>query len=468
MSHLIGTDHVDRFTILDAEGDPVLGATFAADQNRGPDGNTFPWGSTELGSGLYEVRWEVDQSGVYYLRLVTQGGIPNPPQVFEFQLTTDDPEIGATVTHYFTILDDDGDYAVGVPVSVSLAIDPNAIAFAPIIEDLGDGLYQATWVGGSLGVYTLRLLADLSVLGDDPQYFEFETRIAPGTIDADSPFSSVVGPSLDEIVRGVAVACRDYYRVRATDDAPDGSTWPDITRLTGRSPKTFKGSSLFVTNAVIDDNIGSEVVVRDSVDGALVLTPSLPGPVRRGDEAYMTNLESAGFARDIYVEEINSRVRAIFPNAVRPAAWTFPDAFNADVPYVTPPEDFTHVYGVSYPSWWGAEATPYFVPHTEYKDGDGWWWDKGHDRLVLNGGYAISASGAALTILGFGRWGALTDPDDVTGVDYEWLVHMAAGMMILSLRDARRQAEAAMHFNRADALRVKVSTPFPPNTIRIR
>ena len=73
-----------------------------------------------------------------------------------------------------------------------------------------------------------------------------------------------------------------------------------------------------------------------------------------------------------------------------------------------------------------------------------------------------------LTIRGFGRWAALEDGSDVTGIDRQWLVEMTAGLMIQSLRDARRLSEAAMHVNRADGYLPKAITQLPANTIKIR
>jgi hypothetical protein len=108
------------------------------------------------------------------------------------------------------------------------------------------------------------------------------------------------------------------------------------------------------------------------------------------------------------------------------------------------------------------------IPFTEYGDGDGWFWDAANDRLQINSPYRDTAHNAYLSIRGYGRWGELVDGSDVTGIDYEWLVEATAAQLILSLRDNRRQSEAAMHFNRADALRIKASTAIMPNTVQIR
>src|SRR5688572_10277660 len=163
MAHLIGTEHVDRFTVLDSEGALVTGETFTADAVYGPDGALFDWAVTELGDGLYEVRYELDLAGTYYLRLVTV--TTTPFQVYESEVRTDDLEIGDTARHYFTIRDDDGNYYGGSVVTVDAAYDPDGAVFAPIIDDLGNGLYRVTWETTVEGVYTLRLRATLTDVG---------------------------------------------------------------------------------------------------------------------------------------------------------------------------------------------------------------------------------------------------------------------------------------------------------------
>ena len=347
MAHLIGTTHVDRFTLLDSSGDPILGETFTADQVRDPQDDLFAWEATELGNGLYEVRFEIDYAGVYYLRLVTVTTVPF--QVHEVLLHSDDYEAGDTAKHYFTVRDDDGNYYGGAAISVVDSYGPDGLLFVPLIDDLANGLYRVTWEVPSAGVYTLRLLADLSPLGDDNQLFEFESRVLPSAQDAESPFAPVLGPTLEDLIREVALLCRDYARTTASEDSTDGTTWKDDLNFAARSPKSFKGASLFVLTAAGSENIGREVRVRDSVEGAVTLTPSLPSTVRRGDRGYLTNLESAGFTREDYKDQINARIDGLFPNALRPAVWTFDAPFDPAYPYLSPPVEFTHLSSVGYP-----------------------------------------------------------------------------------------------------------------------
>src|SRR4051812_40329872 len=175
MTHLLGQSFIDRFTVVDSEGTLLTGLTFTTDQTWDPQGATFTVTVTELSLGMYEVSWPMALAGTYYARVRTDD--TTPFQIFEFQVHTDDLEVGETVTHYFTIRDDDGNYFGGAPVAVSLAVDPSGLAFVPIIDDLLNGLYRVTWVAATEGVYTLRLTADLSGVGDDDQLFQFETRV---------------------------------------------------------------------------------------------------------------------------------------------------------------------------------------------------------------------------------------------------------------------------------------------------
>jgi hypothetical protein len=465
---LVGTTQIDRFTVLNSEGERITGALFTDDQNIAPGGGTIDYAVSELGDGLYELSYPVDAEGTYYLRLVTE--TTDPAQIYEFSLRTAPPVVGETVLEYFTVRDDDGDYCSGCAISADATYDPSGLPFTAIVDDLSDGLYRLSWTVAQSGVYTVRLTAPLADVGDEDQLFEFEVRVESGAVAEVSPFLVSYGPSRDDLVRDVALLCRDYYDVVATGDTLDGATWPDELGLAARSPKMFKGASLFVLSAANADNVGKEVRVLDSVSNALSLTPSLPGPVRTGDVAYLTNIESAGFPRQTYVAQINARIGGIFPNALREAVWTFTaeaDAlFDATHPYLTPPPEFTHITSVSYPS--GAWTPTEMEIPMEGNWRAGWYWDGSQGRIVIQGGYAAAVDGREVTIRGFGRWPALLTDTDTTGIDREWLTEMTAGVMIQALRDARRLSEAAMHVNRADALRGKVSTQLPANTYKIR
>ena len=464
MAHLIGEQQIDRFTVLDSEGDKILGETFTADAIYDPDGGDFDFAISELGDGLYELRYDLHKAGTYYLRVVTDA--LDPFQVYEFSNRTDGYEQGDTIQSYFTIRDEDGAYASGVPISLDESYDPLGSAFPPDVEDLGNGLYRASWVGTHEGIYTVRLSADLSGVGDEPQLFELEERVLPSTQDEETPFTSVVGTSLDDLVRRVALECRDYLDTTATADS-DNEVWRDDLTLVARSPKMFKGSSFFVRMAASSENIGEECRVVESSEGVVSLSPPLPSPIRRRDRAYFTNLESTGFTRQTYVNQVNARISDAFPNMLRPAKWTFDTFFDLASPYLVPPPEFTHLSMVSYPA--GAYDPPLDIeiPYTDVNQA-GWWWDESGDRIVIQGGFGHEACGAYLTIRGFGRWGELEGDEEVTGIDSQWLVQMTAGHMILSLRDPRRQSEAAMHLNRGDGYLPKALTQLPPNVIRIR
>lgn len=463
MATLVGSTQIDRFTVIDAESNLITGETFTADQALAPDGSTFTPTILELGSGMYQVSHLLSQAGVYYVRLVTDSLAPF--QVYDFQWKTDDYLAGDTVTSYFTLRDDDGNYYGGSTVTVSIAADPAGNAFVPIITDLLNGLYRVQWGTTTAGVYTLRLSADLSDVGDDPQIFEFEERVyeIPVVIPV---LESSTGNTLDELVRAVARACKDYLNIQAREDSPDASTWKDSLQLSARSPKMFKGASLFVHSASDPDNVTAETRVIDSANGGLVLDPPLPSAPRRGDRAYLTNLESQGYTRDTYVETINDHIDFMFPDYTIPAYWAFTDAFDGASPFVTPPSEFTHITSIGYNAAFDSGRIELIPSANEYMDG--WRWDDQEGRIVIQGNWRYAASGAYMQLRGFGRCPRLETADDQTPIDMEFLVHSTAADLIMSLRDARRQAEGAWHANRADAIRVKAIRMLPSGTIRIR
>lgn len=465
MAHLLGETHRDRFTIVDSEGAFLTGATLVSDRSYDPgDGLPIDYAVGELGNGLYEVVWELDHVGYYYLRLVTTN--IDPFQVFEFHVRTDDPEVGDTVVQYFTVRDDDGNFFGGAPITVLDTYDPGGAVFAVEVEDLADGLYRVSFGATTPGIYTFRVQADLSEIGDDPQLFEFETRVLPLEATGETPFLPAFGPSLDELVRDVALLCRDLFDTRASEDSPDAEHWVDRNNLAGRSAKMFKGANLFVTTAASDELIGFETTVVDSVDGVLRLSPPLPNIPRRGDTAYLTNLESTGFPRQVYVNQINAHILQAFPNDLRPAVWTFTDRFDAASPYLVPPQEFTHLYDVAYPSYLYSPLEEH-IPMTD-RNRPGWYWDWAAKRIVIQGAYAAAVHNQYLTIRGYGRWEALEDNTDQTDIDRQWLTSITAGDMIISLRDPKRMSEGAMRLNRADGFHIKMTGQFPDGMIRIR
>ncbi len=463
MASLFEAVQIDRFTVLNPEGTPVIGQVFTVDQAVSPDGSTFVPTVTEVGSGMYQVAHTLATAGVYYVRLVTT--TLTPFQVYDFQWKTDDYLVGDTITSYFTVRTDAGAYTSAGVVTVDRAANPVGVTFAPIITNLLNGLYKVTWSAPTAGVYSLRLLVTLTAIGDDPQRFEMEERVYALPVVVPVLVSSL-GATLDELVRNVALACKDYLNVMATEDAPDAQTWKDGLQLSARSPKSFKGASLYVWQATDADNVGIETRIVDSVDGGLVLQPPLPSPPRQGDRAYVTNLESMGFTRDTYVEQINAHIEYMFPDYTIPAYWAFTTSFDGEIPFLTPPVEFTHITSVG----WNAagdsgrlESVPHSAEHM-----DGWGWDDFRQRIVIYGRWRDAASGAYMQVRGYGGCPRLENPGDTTPLDAEFLVHATAGDMIMSLRDARRQAEGAWHSNRADALRVKAIRMLPPGTVRIR
>lgn len=464
MSHLLGSTYIDRFTVLSAEGVPITGATFTADQIRDPTGNTFTYAVTEISAGMYQASWTLASAGTYYLRLQTFDVPGFPFQSFEFEVTTDDPEAGETVMHYFTVLDDDGNYLDGSLVTVELALDPGGSAFVPLVVGLGLGLYQVTWTVPSAGVYTLRLSMDRSSAGDEASRFEFEDQVLAPVVGP-SVLVPHIGSSLDDLVRAVALLCRDIIYTRTTSDGQDGLHWPDRQALAAKPAKTFKGANLFVYQAAPDTNVGVEAMIADSVDRVLLFEESLPAAPRRGDRGYIVNLESNGNLRQTYIAAINQRIEDSWPIHLVPAEWTFTTPFDPNSPFLTPPPEMTHVYGVSYP-------TPYCAPYVTHipnddKDRAGWSWDSGMKRIVVTGNYRWAAQDTALTLRGYGRAPRLETDADQTSVPRQWLIEMVAGDLIIANRDPRRMAEGQNHLNRGDAWLPMLATGIEPNTVKL-
>lgn len=474
MTHLLGVTHYDRFTVLDGEGNLITGLSFEVDQVYAPDGGTFPWTISELTAGMYQVSWVLQAVGTYYLRLTTDQVPGFALSVYEFEKVTDDIEILEEVVHYFTVRDDDGAYYSTAPIFPGLSVDPVGQAFSSYVVTLGEGLYRLHYTPDRPGVYSLRLDVNLSAIGDDPQTFEFEDRVVQA-VSQPTALLPVHGSSLDDLVRAVALLCRDLRDTTATADT-DATAWR-ARDLSAMSSKTIKGSNLFIVSAAIDALVGTEGFVIDSNDHTLSFADPLAAPPRRGDRGYLTNLESQGFLRQTYVNAINDQIQNAFPIHLTPAQWTFGQdelteaertnaLFDPAAPFITPGYEFTHIYGVSYPS-------PGYAPyetHIPYDDKDraGWWWDGANNRIVIGGGYRGGANGGMVQIRGYGAAPRLLGNTEQTSVSRKWLTEMTAGALIISLRDNRRMAEGQNHINRADAWLPELVTMVEPGTVRIR
>lgn len=469
MTHLLGQTYRSRWTTLDSEGDPVTGMTFTVDQAWAPDLSHFTPTIVELGTGgMYEISWLIDQEGTYYARVWCDNVPGIPLSVYEFEEATDRWQVGDLITHYFTLLDDDGAFYGGSTITIEQTYDPIGTSFALDILDLLNGLYRVRWTPSRVGAYSARVSAERSRTGDEPVRFSFEDLAF--LENEPSPLEPIYGDTLDDLVRATALLCGDLLDTVASRDVGNPSVWVDDLTLAATSPKSVKGSSLYVYAATDDRNIGRESRVEDSNSGGLSLAMPLASSPAVGDRAYLTNLESRGFPRQRYVNCINDRIRDSFPLFLLPATWTFgvddSVSFNPNTPYLTPPADFTHIYSVDYP-------TQGYAPYeTDIPMGSdvvaGWWWDDAEERIVIGGVYRSLASSLPVRIRGYKRHPILTHPSDQCAVDRKWVTEMSAGTLIISLRDQRRLPEGQNHINRADSWMSGMSTNVMPGTVRIR
>ena len=261
----------------------------------------------------------------------------------------DDYEVGDTATHYFTVRDDDGNYYGGAAISVVDSYGPDGLLFVPLIDDLSTGLYRVTWEVAEAGVYTLRLLADLSPLGDDNQLFEFESRVLPSAQDAESPFAPVLGPTLEDLIREVALLCRDYARTVASEDSTDGATWRDDLNFAARSPKSFKGASLFVLTAAGAENVDARC---GSVTPSRARADPDPGAPLDGAPGRPGLPDQPGVGR-VHPRELqrslNDRISDTLSQRAATGGLDLPYALRPGLSVPEPPVEFTHLSSVGYP-----------------------------------------------------------------------------------------------------------------------
>ncbi len=377
---------------------------------------------------------------------------------------------GETIVDTFTILGADGLPATGVTVSADETIAPDGTSFSLTIDELGDGVYQVSFVAAQYGDYYFRLSTDT----DPVQYFEEDYNvditsmaIGPGGV---SGVSSLYGNTLYDLIRAVAVRVGDFKQLRATASSPS-TQWVDAVRLSAIPAGAYKGASLWTVGPNLTTlNFWEETRVKDSSEANknLTLEPALPTGVTAGDIAWLTNLNSRGFDRQTYIDTINEAIQESFPNHSLPIAETLADRVDLSSPFFTLPTTFTHIYAVE--AQGVDDAMPWYIPFSDQNipGKSGWSWDYASSQLVLGGYAAQAAGGQLIRVLGYGREGILASPEDSTLLDRSYLVRQAAESLMLQTGDQKKLAIASMHGNDGDEYLVKAVTMFEPNTIRIR
>ena len=375
---------------------------------------------------------------------------------------------GDVIREYFSVLDTSGLPITGVNFTVEETLDPDGADFTVAVSEVGSGTYKATFLAEKVGTYYWRISTDVIV---PEQVFEGTFVVGPFSIYGAAVGTAAYGVTLGRLVRMVAAQLGDYLQVIATTNGPaDGSAMTDELRLSAISPNVLKGAALTIVAPSTSPNYMLSRMVAASSEGSTQLTFASPFPsqIVAGTEGVLTNLHSKGFHVSQYVQNINDAILEAYPFHLIPVAYTYPDTFNALDPTIPLPQYMTHIYAVDF---YGPNGDILRMPMSPNNDSwrPGWWVDGPSATINVESIYYRSyVDGWTVRLLGYGRPAELSDWDDFTTVDAEWIRQRAAGALKWAKGDQQGYPIAANLENRAETSVLKIATPMQPGTIRVR
>lgn len=267
---------------------------------------------------------------------------------------------------------------------------------------------------------------------------------------------------LRDIRAAVARHCMDWVQFFASSNSADTTVF--IDEVAGyENDHHFRGSELWFRNdAGTAANRGITVrVIDSSVDlYSLTLGTGLIAAPAIGDEAWLFNIGGTGNRIRTYDATINDCIRSLGEMASSVHSEELPDVWDQDVWWVDIPEDFTHIGGVSYMDIDGQWS---IVPS------HGWSVNQMTAQLAISPEYAYLANTYNVRLDGLSAPVLLTDDDDTTDVDFEWLTYEAAGILLLQSRDQFKVNKGGMLKNASDAIRGKAGNMMLiPDMVKVR
>jgi hypothetical protein len=263
-----------------------------------------------------------------------------------------------------------------------------------------------------------------------------------------------MGTSLKDIRRGIGDKTGDLLVLEATEDAASVRTFTDAVRMgeRGDNAPSIMGRIGYFSGGT-EANLGHEVRITAFQSNVQTLSfrPDAPSAPVEGDELELWSISDRVGGIGALHRMVNDAIRAV-RDIVGTETYATAETFSAYNPYITVPDTFFEIGGV------------------EWADTRGYRADIRKDHTVIRGGQRTleltkrarwMANGRTIQIWGYERAAALTDDDDETDVDAEWIVESVAAEMALaqSWKATDRAAEerrANFWASRADLYRRKV------------
>lgn len=369
-----------------------------------------------------------------------------------------DTPVGRPYTFYETVIDDNNNPVLAATWDTVAALDPDGDTFPWTVSNLGNGVYGFTFTPTFPGVWTL--ITSTVVDGLEQRYQNsIEAEGYGPIITYPEPAN---GRSLRELRVMVARQLKDYRHVVATGGST--TTVTDLFNLTDNTDR-FRGGEMICTSGPLA-NIGKKVkIVSSSFESSTVtFIPDLPVAVSAGDEFDIFTFGRTPTAIQDYDGAINDAIRMADPANQPKVVVDLVEPFVRLDGGIAIPDTLTRLYRVA---WLEDNGLYTDIPRGSYAGAEGWYVDRASRKLVFGPNYAAWLDGKFLRVFGYTRALPLTNDDQRTETDAEWIVDSAVAALLTGALDQAVFPIGQSRQNRADQLRSKMMRNPEPNTVSV-
>jgi hypothetical protein len=367
---------------------------------------------------------------------------------------------GEVITDYITHLNNSGVLVPGATFTVITARRPDGSAFVPVISDLGGGSYriQITTQSDQPGQWYL-LIADNALT--PPRYYDGSWDVDPAY--AQTASGSTTGVTRTTLRRSIGRLVGDLTLCTATANGTT-TTFIDTVNLV-QGNDSLRGRQAYVSGATNSANIGLIRRVSGNVKatGTLTLAPALPAATVAGDVVELYNERDTGLLVEEIHDAINRGIRAVQGNTVHSAVSVI-GAFDRDDPLLSIPLDWTYFVKAQ----WGDSTGDWRdVPHADLRV------DQANREVEIRHRSRSLAHGSSVRLFGYAPPGTLSNDQDATLVDTEWLTYYAAAQVLIASAHRSNDTQALLSkatwfAGEADKIRGKTRVRPPGRFVRLR
>lgn len=363
----------------------------------------------------------------------------------------------------------DGDDAItGVSFTIDVQTGPSGAISGTTVTEIGGGLYLIqTLATTAAGHYTVMVHATTGA-NQDPYVASWDVDTG---WDLTQPVTITNGITRKALRRRVLAKFGDLTVLTATA-AGTTTTMKDTTRIVGE-PSRFAGRQVLFTGGTTA-NLGLiRAVTQSSRDtNTITFSQALPSATASGDEAEMTNAHGMGVTFDAVHDAINTAIAIAQSVALVPLLATAADVFDGDdTRSIALPDTFVAVNRVQYQ----IDATNEWrnLRHAPASGQDGWSVDRTTREVTVAGPLATRINGLNVRVYGYGTPSPLTDDDDLTQIDLDWLLNETCALLALDVVSARAASSdwasrGLLWKQQADERATRLTPNLGPSFVRLR